>query len=107
MCKKLGALLIILVFLFVVIGVALADGNARKGKSLFRKNCRTCHVEDGSAKALSPISKTQAQWQSVFETIDQLACSAEWEKLSETDKADMYAQLHGHAFDSPAPAKCK
>ena len=107
MCRKFGALLIILVFLFVAVGAAMAEGNARKGKYLFRKNCRACHVEGGSAQALSPISKTQAQWQSVFETIDQLTCSAEWEKLSEKDRADMYAQLHGHAFDSPSPAKCK
>jgi len=109
MFQKFGALLMILIFMFVAIGVAMAEekGNARKGKYLFRKNCRACHIEGGSAQALSPISKTQAQWQSVFETIDQLTCSAEWEKLSEKDRADMYAQLHGHAFDSPSPAKCK
>lgn len=49
-------------------GAALAgaeftnDGNDRKGKYLYRKNCRSCH--DGSEAAeLSPISKTQAEWQ--------------------------------------------
>lgn len=103
----MGALAVLLVILLVAIGVAMAEGNARKGKYLFRKNCRSCHAEGGSAPALSPISKTQAQWQHVFETIDQLACSNEWDKLSDKDRADMYAQLHGHAFDSPSPAKCK
>ncbi len=109
MVKKFGVLLIVLVFLFVAVAVAMAEGkgNARKGKYLFRKNCRTCHIEGGSAAALSPISKTQAQWQSVFETVDKLKCSAEWEKLSDKDKTDIYAHLHGHAFDSPSPAKCK
>ena len=39
--------------------------------------------------------------------IDALKCKAEWAKLSEKDQADVYAHLHGHAFDSPSPAKCK
>ena len=109
MFKKIGAILIIMVFLLVSIGIVMAEGkgNARKGKYLFRKNCRTCHVEDGTAKALSPIDKTQAQWEEVFSSIDKLPCAKEWDKLSEKDRDDMYAHLWGHAFDSPSPAKCK
>ena len=64
MSKKIGSILLIMVFVLVSIGMVMADGkgNARKGKYLFRKNCRSCHSEDGSAKPLSPIDKTQAQW---------------------------------------------
>ncbi len=109
MSKKVGSILIIMFFLLASIGVVMAAGkaNARKGKYLFRKNCRTCHVEDGTAKAISPIDKTQAQWEEVFKNIDKLQCSKEWGKLSEKDRTDMYAHLWGHAFDSPSPAKCK
>ena len=109
MSKKIGSILIVVVFLFVSIGMVMAEGkgNARKGKYLFRKNCRTCHCEDGSAKPISPIDKTQAQWDEVFKNIDKLQCSKEWAKLSEKDRTDMYAHLWGHAFDSPSPAKCK
>ncbi len=109
MYKKIGSILIIMIFLLVSIGVVMAadKGNARKGKYLFRKNCRTCHSEDGSAKPISPIDKTQAQWEEVFNNIDKLQCSKEWAKLSEKDRTDMYAHLWGHAFDSPSPAKCK
>jgi hypothetical protein len=109
MFKKIGTALILLVFLFAVIGVVMAadKGNARKGKYLFRKNCRTCHVEGGSAKELSPISKTQADWQQVFDNYKQLQCVASWDNLSDKDRLDMYAHLYGHAFDSPSPAKCK
>jgi mono/diheme cytochrome c family protein len=101
--------MIIVFLLLTVVGLVLAEdtGNARKGKYLFRKNCRTCHGEGGSGKELSPISKTQAQWEAVFKSIDELQCSAEWQKLSETDLADMHAHLWGHAYDSPSPAKCK
>lgn len=109
MLKKIGSLFIVLTFLFVFIALALAEekGNARKGKFLYRKNCRTCHVAGGSAKELGPNSKTQAQWDAVFKNIDQLKCKDQWAKLSEKDKVDMYAQLWGHAFDSPSPEKCE
>ncbi|MCP3871553.1 MAG: cytochrome c [Desulfobacteraceae bacterium] len=109
MTKKLGVAAIIMVFMVVTIGVAMAEGkgNARKGKYLFRKSCRTCHIEDGSAKDLSPVSKTQADWQIIFDNTSKLQCKEEWEKLSEKDILDIHAHLWGHAFDSPSPAKCK
>ena len=109
MFKRIGSVIIIMIFFLVSIGSVMAEdkGNARKGKYLFRKNCRTCHVDGGSAKELSPISKTQAGWQKVFDKYTQLECKAAWEKLSDKDHLDMYAHLYGHAFDSPSPAKCK
>ena len=109
MYKTIATVIITLSLLPAVAGMVMAgeEGNARKGKYLFRKNCRTCHVEDGSAKELSPISKTQAKWEDAFKKADTLKCAAEWQKLSEKDIADMHAHLWGHAFDSPSPAKCK
>ena len=109
MLKRITCVLAALFLTLAVAGMAMAEGkgNARKGKYLFRKNCRSCHCEDGSAKELSPISKTQAQWEEVFQSIDTLPCSSEWQKLSEKDRSDMHAQLWGHAYDSPSPAKCK
>ncbi len=83
--------------------------NARKGKYLFRKHCRTCHVENGEAKELSPINKTQAEWTAIFKDgeFKQLKCSGAWAKLKEKDLVDTYAYMHNHAFDSPSPLKCK
>ena len=80
MLKRIGAILIIFIFLFCSIGIVMAGGkkgNARKGKYLFRKNCRSCHIEGGSAKEISPISKTQAQWQKVFDNQTKLKCKDE------------------------------
>ena len=76
-------------------------GNARKGKYTYRKSCRTCHTEGGSAKDLSPIDKTQAQWDEIFKNIDKLKCREEWTKVSAEDQTDIHAHLWGHAFDSP------
>lgn len=110
MIRRIVSIFVVFVFLFAGVGLSLAGpdkGNARKGKYTFRKNCRTCHVEGGSAKALSPIDKTQAQWDEVFKNLDKLACKKEWTKLSAEDQTDIYAHLWGHAFDSPAPEKCE
>ncbi len=109
MLKKIGPVLLAAVFLFVSIGLVIAadKGNARKGKYLYRKSCRACHQDGGGASELSPVSKNQAEWQKVFENLDQLQCAAEWSKLSDKDRTDIYAHLWGHASDSPAPAKCK
>jgi hypothetical protein len=109
MKKKIVSMAIMVSLLLGALGAGLAQekGNARKGKYLFRKNCRACHVNGGSTKELSPLSKTQAQWDEVFKNIGQLKCKDEWAKLSEKDKTDLYAQLWGHAFDSPSPEKCE
>ncbi len=107
--KRVGLILLMMVFLLGCIGLVMAagKGNARKGKYLFRKNCRTCHMNGGTAIELSPISKTQAEWEKVFAQCNQLECKDVWAKLSEKDVQDMYAHLYGHAYDSPSPAKCQ
>lgn len=111
MSKKIILVVLILVLSVVFVGVNFASekGNGRKGKYLFRKNCRTCHIESGSAKELSPISKTQAEWTATFENgaFKKLECAGEWEKRSEKDLRDIYAYMYDHAFDSPSPLKCK
>ncbi len=111
MGKKLllSALAIIMTLSFVSVNLATLEGNGRKGKYLFRKNCRSCHHEDGSAVDLSPINKTQAEWQKIFsnDAYKKLACEVDWEKQSDKDLLDIYTYMYKHAFDSPSPAKCK
>ncbi len=93
-------------------GAAFAKkANARKGKYLYRKHCRACHHAEATGarvgKPLSPISKTQAQWEAVFKDRKNLACQDQWAKRKDKDINDIYAHLWGHAFDSPSPAKCE
>ncbi len=111
MGKKLVLVLLAAVFLFTTFGMAYAEekGNPRKGKYLFRKNCRTCHKESAEGKELSPSSKTMEQWVTAFkkETIDTYKCKEEFTKLKESDVNDIYTYLHKYAADSPSPATCK
>jgi cytochrome c553 len=111
MFKKLVVALISLTLVvgFSSLGFSADSGNARKGKYTFRKSCRSCHNDDGTAASISPDSKTQAQWTRQFKPnkYGKLACKEEWVKLSENDRQDIYTYLHKYAFDSPSPAKCK
>ena len=110
MYKRILAIVLAVIFLSGSLGLALAasgKGNSRKGKYLYRKNCRTCHSQKGNAKDLSPLSMTQAQWKTTFASKDKLACADKWTKLKDKDVTDIYAYLWGHAKDSPSPAKCK
>ncbi len=110
--KKIIGLILALAFLGSFVGIALAtdpftgNGNERKGKYLYRKDCRSCHDGSGAAE-LSPSSKTQAQWERAFGRYERLDCVKEWDKHEHVDLNDIYSYLHGHAYDSPTPATCE
>jgi len=82
-----------------------ADADARKGKRIWKKNCRiACH--DGSkadVPTLSPVSKTQAQWEELKNKIKECSQKA---NLTDEDIANMYEYLHSHALDSDQPETC-
>lgn len=106
--NKLAKLLITLLLVAFAANTAFAaeGGNPKKGKYLFKKNCKTCHVEGAEGGALTPLSKTQAQWDRFFER-DKHAKKPEVLKgLSEQDLKDIQQFLYDHAADSPQPQTC-
>ncbi|NDV20475.1 cytochrome c [Pseudodesulfovibrio sp. JC047] len=95
----------VLMTVFVVsMAFAMGDGNARKGKFLYRKNCRTCH-NGTQAPDLSPADRTQAEWTDTFKNETSIPCAGEW-GVSDKDVNDIFTYLHDYAKDSPSPAKC-
>ncbi len=112
MTKIFGSILIGIV-IFGFFGSALGEGNYRKGKYLFRKNCRTCHIENATggqqAKVLEPSTYTMNEWKAAFapEKASAYPCKAEWDKATPDGIEDIYAYLYKFAKDSPTPAKCK
>ncbi len=109
MWRKSVLIFLAIGFVFVMIGTspAVEKGNERKGKYLFRKNCRSCHQEGQTAASLNPNTKTQAQWERAFERFERFECADEWKELSEPERGDIFAYLYNHAFDSPSPATCE
>lgn len=86
-----------------------AGPNPNRGKTLFRATCKSCHVKDGGAKDLTPMSKTQAQWKRAFTSLDAMVKRVETKTgkaLTPADLADMQLFLVSHAADSDQPETC-
>ena len=114
MMKSVIAGMLTLFFVMGSLSVALAEpeGNKRKGKYTYRKVYKACMARgevDSPKPVVNPDTKTQAQWQEVFENKNfaDFQCQEEWAALSDTELTDIYAYLHSGAADSPTPAKCK
>jgi mono/diheme cytochrome c family protein len=110
MSKRLSIAILALTVIFGSLALALAaepDGNHRKGKYLFRKNCRACHIDGGSANVLQPLTYTMAEWESRFapEAADGYTCKAEW-PTDPAEVLDIFTYMYKFAKDSPTPAKC-
>lgn len=110
-----------LLFAAVSIGVgvlyssnALAEpaGNETKGKYAYRGVYQECQKRgdvESAKPLLNPDSKTQAQWERVFQDkeFQQFGCTTEWSALTPEALENIEAYLWKHAADSPTPAKCK
>ncbi len=112
MRKSVWTTVIALTLVLGYMGVSMAEeGNARKGKYLYRKVYTTCSERgeaDSPKPKINPDAKTQEQWKRVFESknFEEFGCRQEWSALSEQDLNDIFTYLHEHAADSPTPAKC-
>jgi cytochrome c5 len=93
-----------------VTSAAGAGPNPNRGKTLYKSTCKTCHVKDGGAKDLTPMSKTQAQWTRLFKSnVDPMVkrvLTKTGKSLSAADLADMQLFLVSHAADSDQPETC-
>ncbi len=86
--------------------LAVEGGNARKGKHLFKKNCKTCHDASGKGGELTPMSKTMAQWDRYFKKKAKKHPGDSISKMKAKDLKDINQFLYDSAADSPAPATC-
>jgi len=86
--------------------IAAEGGNPKKGKYLFKKNCKTCHVADAEGKDLTPLSKTMSQWDRFFDRDKHQAKPDVWKDFSEQDLKDIQQFLFDHAADSDQPQTC-
>lgn len=113
--KKMIIMSVTAIIIATQIGIALAmlDGNPRKGRFLYRQECRPCHMDNPihemkeyHAEYMGPDSKRQAEWLEVLENKEQLPCFEHWKDVSQADLNDIFTYLHGGAADSPTPERC-
>jgi mono/diheme cytochrome c family protein len=90
-CSVLALLLVI------VVGTAMAAGDAANGKTLWAaKNCKSCHGTNGEGKNYLPLAgstKTAADWVKEVRTPAALMPAYSTTQVSDQDLADMLAYM--------------
>ncbi len=101
--KKITMILLLVAFA-VSSAVAIEGGNPRKGKYLFKKNCKSCHTDGAEGGEVTPLTKTMAQWDKYFQKNQHP--EGVWDNFSEQDLIDINQFLFDHAVDSDQPETC-
>jgi len=103
--KRLLQILTVLIIVAALASPAIA-ASSRKGKKVFKSNCKTCHTRKGTGGKLSPLQKTQAQWRLYFKN-DQHSDKPEiWKGLSKKDQNNLLKFFLDFALDSDQPETC-
>lgn len=102
-------LTLVFVCLFTITSAqaAVEGGNAQNGKSLAKEKCKYCHVTGAEGGTMTPLSKTQSQWERFYtkEKHNKLAPGA-WDKIEPNELIDIMQFMYDHAADSAQPATC-
>lgn len=112
--KVLGLLAIACALFVGLLGAAPASassagqkGNEAKGKFYFKSSCKSCHTKGEKGGEITPLTKTQAQWQAYFMKGKHMKGSEPLAKyLTEEQMNDARTFLYNHAVDSPQPETC-
>ncbi len=88
-------------------GAWAQKGSETKGRYYFRQTCKTCHTKAAAGGEVTPLTKTQAQWEAYFLAGKHSRRSETMGKVMTEDQLrDVRAFLHAHAADSPQPETC-
>ena len=82
-------------------------GNEAKGKFYFKQTCKSCHIKGEKGGEVTPLNKTQAQWQSYFAKGKHMKGTEPLTKYMTPEQLnDALTFLYNHAVDSPQPETC-
>jgi mono/diheme cytochrome c family protein len=82
-------------------------GNEAKGKFYFKSTCKSCHVKGEKGGEVTPLVKTQAQWQVYFAKGKHMKGTEPLTKYMTAEQLnDALTFLYNHAVDSPQPETC-
>jgi mono/diheme cytochrome c family protein len=82
-------------------------GNEAKGKFYFKQQCKSCHIKGEKGGEVTPLSKTQAQWQAYFAKGKHMKGTEPLTKYMTAEQLnDAQTFLYNHAVDSPQPETC-
>ena len=86
---------------------AIEGGDSKAGKALAREKCKYCHLAGSDGGTMTPLSKTQKQWERFYkkDKHNKLAPEA-WDKISSNELIDIMQFMYDHAADSAQPETC-
>lgn len=104
--KQVKLIMVTLLMIAVSFSMALAieGGDPKKGKYLFKKNCKVCHNSRAIIENVTPASKTMAQWDTFF--VKKKHDLAKWEDLSSENLKDINQFVYNYAVDTEQPETC-
>lgn len=77
------------------------------GRDLTRTKCKACHASQAKAGTMTPLSKTQMQWERFFEKQQHEKKAPEaWKQITPKELEQIRRYLIDHAADSPHPETC-
>ncbi|MGS0676860.1 c-type cytochrome [Shewanella sp. 125m-1] len=85
---------------------AADGGNPKKGKHLYKKECKACHSKGDVWGEITPMTKTMSQWDRFFKRMKHKGDQEAFNALSEKDLKDIQQFLYDHAADSDQPQTC-
>ena len=86
---------------------AIEGGDARRGRELTLAKCKSCHVAGASGGTMTPLSKTQRQWERFYvKDRHNRVAPGTWDKIEASELKDIMQYMHDHAADSPQPETC-
>lgn len=84
---------------------AIEGGDSARGKALAIEKCLPCHIRGAEAGTMTPISKTQRQWERFFDKDrHNKIATGSWDQITEPELKDIMQFIYDHAADSDEPA---
>lgn len=86
---------------------AFAAESGGPGRDLTKDKCKGCHSAGAPAGTMTPLSKTQRQWERFFEKAQhEKKAPGTWKQISPGELEQIRRYLIEHAADSPQPETC-
>lgn len=94
-------------FLVFAVSAVFGAENGDTGRDLTRTKCKACHASQAKAGTMTPLSKTQMQWERFFEKKQhEKKAPGVWKQITPKELEQIRRYLIDHAADSPHPETC-
>lgn len=91
----------------LVIPSAFAADASGPGRVLTKAKCKGCHIEGSAAGTVTPLSRTQKQWERFFEKAQhEKKAPGSFKQITPGELEQIRQYLINHAADSAQPETC-